>query len=70
MPLTTDSNFGNDRLYFGPWDMHLTPTWLPGGEELLLVSNHEVPLGSGNAVRVPAVGCVPSSVEKFWRSLC
>ena len=55
MPLTTDSNFGNDRLYFGPWDMHLTPTWLPGGEELLLVSNHEVPLGSGNAVRVPAV---------------
>ena len=54
MPLTTDNDFGNDRLYFGPWDMHLTPTWLPGGEELLLVSNREVPLGSGNAVRVPA----------------
>ena len=35
--------------------MHLTPTWLPGGDELLLVSNREVPLGSGNAVRVPAV---------------
>jgi hypothetical protein len=55
MSLTTDSNFGNNRLYFGPWDMHLTPTWLPGGEELLLVSNREVPLGSGNAIRVPAV---------------
>ncbi len=55
MPLTVDSNFGNNRLYFGPWDMHLTPVWLPGGDELLLVSNRDVPLGSGNAVRVPAV---------------
>ena len=55
MPLTADSNFGNNRLYFGPWDMHLTPVWLPGGDELLLVSNRDVPLGSGNAVRVPAV---------------
>ena len=55
MPLTTDNTFGRNRLYFGPWDMHLTPTWLPGGDELLLVSNREVPLGSGNAVRVPAV---------------
>ena len=55
MPLTSDSNFGNDRLYFGPWDMHTTPTWLPGDEELLLVSNRNVPLGSGNALRVPAV---------------
>jgi len=55
MQVTTDNTFRSDRLYFGPWDMHLTPTWLPGGEELLLVSNREVPLGSGNAVRVPAV---------------
>ncbi len=55
MPLTADSSFGSNRLYFGSWDMHLTPTWIPGGDELLLVSNREVPLGSGNAVRVPAV---------------
>ena len=55
MPLTTDNTFGSNRLYFGPWDMHLTPTWLPEGDELLLVSNRAVPLGSGNAVRVPAV---------------
>ena len=55
MPITSDHDFGSNRLYFGPWDMHLTPTWLPGGDELLLVSNREVPLGSGNAVRVPAV---------------
>ena len=54
MPLTTDNTFGSNRLYFGPWDMHLTPTWLPEGDELLLVSNRTVSLGSGNAVRVPA----------------
>jgi TolB protein len=55
MPVTADNNFGKDRLYFGPWDMHLTPTWLPENDELLLVSNRNVPLGSGNAIRVPAV---------------
>ena len=51
--LTRDENYGNNRLYFGPWDMHITPTWFPDSRELLLVSNHEVPLGSGNVVRVP-----------------
>ena len=35
--------------------MHIAPTWLPGGDELLLVSNRDVPLGSGNVLRVPAV---------------
>ena len=44
----------NDRLYFGPWDMHITPAWFPSGDELLIVSNRNVPLGSGNVLRVPA----------------
>ncbi len=35
-------------------DMHITPAWLPDGKELLLVSNRNVPLGSGNVLRVPA----------------
>jgi len=52
--VTRDSDYGKDRLYFGNWDMHITPSWLPDGRELLLVSNHDVPLGSGNVVRVPA----------------
>jgi hypothetical protein len=52
--VTSDNSFGRDRLYFGPWDMHLTPAWLPNGEELLLVSNRATPLGSGNVYRVPA----------------
>ncbi len=52
--VTKDNDYGRDRLYFGNWDMHITPSWLPDGKELLLVSNQGVPLGSGNVVRVPA----------------
>ena len=52
--ITTDNNYGNNRLYFGPWDMAITPTWLPGSGELLIVSNRGVPLGSGNVLRIPA----------------
>ena len=52
--VTKDNDYGNDRLYFGPWDMHITPSWFPGGGELLLVSNYGTPLGSGNVWRVPA----------------
>lgn len=53
--ISVDNDFGRSRLYFGRWDMHITPSWLPGGEELLVVSNRNVPLGSGNVLRVPAV---------------
>ncbi|HXV62053.1 MAG TPA: CehA/McbA family metallohydrolase [Vicinamibacteria bacterium] len=54
IPVTRDNDYGKDRLYFGPWDMAITPAWLPHGRELLLVSNRDVPLGSGNVLRVPA----------------
>jgi TolB protein len=53
--VTGDNDYGRSRLYFGSMDMHITPAWLPDGKELLLVSNRNVPLGSGNVLRVPAV---------------
>ena len=53
--VSSDNDYGNNRLYFGNWDMHITPAWLPSGAELLLVSNRNVPLGSGNVLRVPAI---------------
>ncbi len=53
--VTTDHSYPSNRLYFGAWDMHITPTWFPDGRELLLVSNRDIPLGSGNVLRVPAV---------------
>ena len=52
--VSQDNNYGRPRLYFGEWDMHITPAWLPDGKELLLVSNRGSPLGSGNVWRVPA----------------
>lgn len=53
--VTRDNDFGRNRLYFGPMDMHITPAWLPNGRELLLVSNRDMTLGSGRVLRVPAV---------------
>ena len=52
--VSQDHEYPSNRLYFGPWDMHIEPAWLPSGDELLLVSNRDVPLGSGNVLRVPA----------------
>ena len=51
--ITRDNQYPNNRLYFGEWDMHIAPAWFPNGEELLLVSNRDIPLGSGNVLRVP-----------------
>jgi hypothetical protein len=53
--ISKDRNYGRERLYFGEWDMHITPAWLKDGQELLLVSNRDTPLGSGNVLRVPAI---------------
>ena len=53
--VTKDHKHLNKRLYFGLWDMHITPGWMPDGKELLIVSNRNVPLGSGNVLRLPAV---------------
>merc|ERR1711965_987116 len=48
--VSADNDYGRNRLYFGNWDMHITPSWFPTGEELLVVSNRNVPLGSGNVL--------------------
>ncbi len=51
--ISADNDFGRNRLYFGRWDMHITPAWMPRGDELLIVSNRNQPLGSGHVLRVP-----------------
>src|SRR2546425_5591189 len=51
--ITTDNPFGKDRLYFGDFDLHISPAWFPNGKELLIVSNKDVALGSGNIYRIP-----------------
>ncbi|MGB2713910.1 MAG: CehA/McbA family metallohydrolase [Vicinamibacterales bacterium] len=64
--VTRDNDFGRDRLYFGRMDMHITPAWFPDGKELLLVSNRNVPLGSGNVLRLSALA---NGIERSTRVL-
>lgn len=52
--VTRDNRYPRDRLYFGEWDMHITPAWTRDGKELLIVSNRNVPLGSGHVWKVSA----------------
>jgi TolB protein len=47
------TGIGTERPYFTPQDMHTSPAWI-SNQELLLVSNRGVALGSGAVVRVPA----------------
>jgi Tol biopolymer transport system component len=42
--LTHDHSYPRDRLYFGPWDMHVEPAWTRYGKEIVFVSNRDVPL--------------------------
>ncbi|MBI3682138.1 MAG: CehA/McbA family metallohydrolase [Acidobacteria bacterium] len=53
--LTKDNRYPRDRLYFGPWDFHMQPSWTPDGKEIVFLSNRGVPLGSGHLWRMPAV---------------
>jgi WD40 repeat protein len=45
--LTEPHSFGHARLYFNAYDDHIQPSWSPDGQEILLVSNREISLGSG-----------------------
>ena len=52
--VTSDNAYARDRLYMGRWDFHGEPAWAPDGKALLLLSNRNVPLGSGHVWRAPA----------------
>ncbi len=53
--VTTDNNYGRDRLYFSAWDFHTQPTWTPDGKQLLFTMNRGSALGAGDIWRMPAV---------------
>src|SRR5256885_1157567 len=51
-PITAENSFGRARLYFSPFDDHISPSWSPSGKEMLLISNRGIPLGSGAIWRI------------------
>lgn len=51
--LTRDNLFGRSRLYFSDNDLHIQPTWSPGGDEIIFLSNRGIALGSGAIWRMP-----------------
>jgi len=53
LAVSTGHRYGRDRLYFGDYDLHISPTWSPDGKELIFVSNRGIPLGSGAIWRAP-----------------
>ncbi|MDE2729903.1 MAG: CehA/McbA family metallohydrolase [Bacteroidota bacterium] len=53
LPVTADHSFGRSRLYFGEYDLHIQPAWLPDGDSLLVLSNRSIALGSGGLWTVP-----------------
>lgn len=61
--LSRDNDFGRGRQYFSNQDLHIEPAWLRNGEELLLVSNRGVALGSGHLWRAPAAPGIMSKAR-------
>lgn len=52
--LSREHGFGRGRQYFAEQDLHIEPAWSRDGQELFLVSNRGVALGSGHLWRIPA----------------
>jgi Tol biopolymer transport system component len=65
--LTVENSFGRQRLYFGVYDDHISPTWSPDGKEMILVSNRGIPLGSGAIWRAPVAGDLMSKARMLLR---
>jgi TolB protein len=53
--LTRDHRYPRTRLYVGQADSNIQPAWTPDGKDIVFVSNRDVPLGSGDIFRMPAI---------------
>lgn len=65
--LTEDNAYANSRLYFGGQDIHIQPTVSPDGSQMILVSNREIPLGSGALWRAPIEADAMSKATRIHR---
>jgi len=55
-PLTPDRQSAVARYYYSPFDHAINPAWTPDGNDLLVVSNREIPHGTGDIVRLAVNG--------------
>ena len=65
--LTRDNSFRNERLYFGAQDLHIRPSISPKGDEMILVSNRDISLGSGAIYRAPIESDAMAKAEMILR---
>ena len=65
--LTQDNAYANSRLYFGSEDLHIQPTISPDGNEMILVSNRGITLGSGGIWRAPIASDAMSKAKMILR---
>ena len=65
--LTEDHAYANERLYFGAQDLHIQPTISPDGNEMILVSNRGISLGSGALWRAPIRSDAMSAATRILR---
>ncbi|TFH67098.1 MAG: hypothetical protein E4G90_00115, partial [Gemmatimonadales bacterium] len=61
--ITEDLDSRLPRYYYSTWDHYLSPTWGPGGEELILVSNRDRVWGTGGFWRMSADG---GPMRELW----
>lgn len=70
--ITEDRASGLPRYYYGVHDQYLSPSWSPGGQDLIFISNRGHIWGSGGFWRMPArSGAEPREVryeETTWKA--
>ena len=70
--LTSETRTEAPRYYYSPFDHFISPTWSPDGTELIFVSNHGRPYGTGGFWRMRAEpGAAPKEMhyeETTWRA--
>lgn len=70
-PLVEERESPVERYYYGSYDHELSPAWTPDGETLVVVSNRDVPYGTGNLWQIGVTGEAERLVrreETTWKA--
>jgi TolB protein len=71
-PITRDFELVPPTVYYGKWAVHIHPTWMPDGKELILITNRDNKHGSGGFYSMTAEPDAPPArfhyEETTWRA--